>query len=106
MSKIYLPTEYIDAPCKVVNNGYIRVYTNSSLTQYTDIYINQDYQLKSGYSQYGFTGTCDTLNTYVDNLWYRIDIDKICIVYMSIICLLWFLCSLFFKAFFKGPRRL
>lgn len=106
MTKIYLPSEFINSPCKVVNNGYIRVYTNNNLTQYTDIYISQDYQLKSGSSNYGYTGVCDNLNTYTDNVWYRLDIDKIVIVYGFLLFFFVYFCLGFFRAFFKGPRRL
>ena len=55
MSKIYLPTEYVNSPCKVINNGYIRVYTNSNLTNYVDIYINQYYMIREGYNSYGYS---------------------------------------------------
>ena len=49
MSKIYLPSEYVNSPCKVINNGYIRAYTNSNYTDYVDIFINQDYMIRQGY---------------------------------------------------------
>lgn len=77
MSKIYLPTEYINSPCKVINNGYIRVYNNSTLTDYVDIYINQDYMLRQGTNSYGYSGQCDTINTYTDNFYYRTDFPDI-----------------------------
>ena len=81
MSKIYLPTEYINSPCKVINNGYIRVYTNNSLTNYVDIYINQDYMIREGYNSYGYSGTCDSLNTYTDNFYYRTDFPDILLMF-------------------------
>ena len=81
MSKIYLPSEYINSPCKVVNNGYIRVYTNSSLTEYVDIYLNQDYMLKQGTYSYGYSGQCDTINTYTDNFYYRTDFPDILLMF-------------------------
>ena len=81
MSKIYLPTEYVNSPCKVINNGYIRVYTNSSLTNYVDIYINQDYMIREGYNSYGYSGTCDSLNTYTDNFYYRTDLPDILLMF-------------------------
>lgn len=68
---IYLPTEYIDN-CNVVYSNYIRSYTNSNRTQWVDIYINQDYMLKSGSTNYSQTIVCDTLNTYTDNIYYKI----------------------------------
>lgn len=81
MSKIYLPTEYVNSPCKVINNGYIRAYTNSSLTDYVDIYINQDYMLRQGTYSYGYTGQCDTINTYTDNFYYRTDFPDILLMF-------------------------
>lgn len=81
MSKIYLPTEYINSPCKVINNGYIRAYTNSSLTEYVDIYLNQDYMLKEGTYSYGYNGQCDSLNTYTDNFYYRTDFPDILLMF-------------------------
>ena len=81
MSKIYLPSEYVNSPCKVINNGYIRAYTNSSLTEYVDIYLNQDYMLKQGTYSYGYTGQCDTINTYTDNFYYRTDFPDILLMF-------------------------
>ena len=81
MSKIYLPSEYVNSSCKVINNGYIRAYTNSSLTEYVDIYINQDYMLKQGTYSYGYTGQCDTINTYTDNFYYRTDFPDILLMF-------------------------
>lgn len=81
MSKIYLPSEYVNSPCKVINNGYIRAYTNSSLTDYVDIYLNQDYMLKQGTYSYGYSGQCDTINTYTDNFYYRTDFPDILLMF-------------------------
>lgn len=106
MAKIYLPTEYVDYSCKVVNNGYIRVYTNNNNTEWTDVYINQDYQLKEGYSTYSQNVNCDNVNSYTDNIWYRTDIDKIMLVFFAFFFIFWYLCSGFFNSLFKGPRRL
>lgn len=79
MSKIYIPSDYVNSPCKVVNNNYIRAYTDNNLTHYVDIYINQDYMLKEGYSTYGYNGQCDSLNSYTDNYYYRLDLPNILI---------------------------
>lgn len=81
MSKIYLPSEYVNSPCKVINNGYIRAYTNNSLTEYVDIYLNQDYMLREGTYSYGYTGQCDSLNTYTDNFYYRTDFPDILLMF-------------------------
>lgn len=78
---IYLPSELLNKPCYVVNNGYIRVYTNNNLTEYTDVYINQDYMLKQGISYNSYSGVCDTINTYTDVIYYRRDFSDICIIF-------------------------
>lgn len=79
--KIYVPTELLNKPCYVINNGYIRVYTNNNLTEYLDVYVNQDYMLKQGTSYNGYNGVCDTINTYTDEIYYRRDFSDICIVF-------------------------
>lgn len=80
MSKIYLPTKYVDMPCKVINNGYIRVYSNDQHTEYYDIYVNQDYMVKPGTTSYSQNITCDTSNEYTDEVYYRTDFDKVLVI--------------------------
>ena len=72
MAKIYLPTNLLNSQCKVVNNDYIRVYTNNNYTSWTDVYFKSGYYLKSGQSNYPNTVTCDNLNTFTDNIFLRI----------------------------------
>lgn len=79
MSKIYIPSDYLDSPCIIQNNGYMRAYTNNSLTNYVDIYYDNNYALKEGYSYNGYNGVCDTINTYTDDFYYRVDFDSILI---------------------------
>ena len=98
MSKIYLPTDYVNSPCKIINNGYIRAYTNSSLTNYVDIYINQDYMIKEGYTNYGYNGSCDNLNTYSDDFYYRVDFPDIL---LSLLILFFFIVIIPTRAFKK-----
>ena len=81
MSKIYLPTEYVNSSCKVINNGYIRVYTNNDLTEYVDVFVNQDYMIRESYNNYGYNGQCDTINTYTDDFYYRTDFPDILIMF-------------------------
>ena len=71
MATIYVPSDYVNN-CNVVNNGYIRSYTNSSYTQWVDIYVNQDYMLKYGSSNYSNTVVCDSLNSYTSNEYYKL----------------------------------
>lgn len=101
MAKIYLPTAYVNSPCKVVNSNYIRAYTNNQLTNYVDIYVNQDYMLKEGYSSYGFNGTCDTLNTYTDDFYYRTDFTNILICLTALFFFIVIIPTRAFKKLFK-----
>lgn len=101
MSKIYLPSEYINSPCKVINNGYIRAYTNSSLTEYVDIYLNQDYMLKQGTYSYGYTGQCDTINTYTDNFYYRTDFPDILFMFFIFVLFGMYLPFKIIRRFYK-----
>lgn len=102
MAKIYLPSEYINN-CNVVNQNYIRSYINDNRTEWVDIYINQDYQLKRGYSTYGNNVVCDFINTYTDNFYYRLDFSNILIDFF-IISLVGILLpvKIFSKIFRKG----
>lgn len=80
---IYVPTEFLNSNCFVINNGYIRAYTNNDLTEYTDIFINQDYMLKTGTSE-SYTGLCDYTSNFTDDFYYRVDIDKILIIVLIV----------------------
>ena len=101
MSKIYLPSEYVNSSCKVINNGYIRVYTNSSLTNYVDIYINQDYMIREGYNSYGYSGQCDTINTYTDNFYYRTDFPDILLMFTIFVLFCMYLPFRIIRRFYK-----
>lgn len=104
MAKIYLPTEYLNKPCYVINNGYIRVYntTNNSNNIVYDIYINQDYQVRRTTSGYSSSTQCDTMNQYTDDIYYRTDFDKILVIFL-ILCIFCFLLPL--KIFVRFFRR-
>lgn len=99
--KIYVPSEYVDN-CNVVNNGYIRSYTNDSKTEWTDIYINQDYMLKEGSNQYGSNVVCDNINEYTDSIYYRTDFNNILWLFIGL-CLVIFKIPL--KILFRMFRR-
>lgn len=85
MGKIYLPTEFVDKPCKVINNDYIRVYTNNNYTQWVDVFYNSNYMLRNGYSNYSTSPQCDTLNEFTDNIYYRNDLDSILVIFIIIL---------------------
>lgn len=83
MSKIYVPSEYLNKPCYVINNDYIRVYNTVNTTGNNviyDIYINNDYMIKQGTASYSANTQCDRLNTYTDDVFYRVDIADILII--------------------------
>ena len=84
MAKIYLPTNLLNSQCKVVNNDYIRVYTNNNYTSWTDVYFKSGYYLKSGQSNYPNTVTCDNLNTFTDNIFYRYDCANSLLIFFII----------------------
>lgn len=71
MATIYLPSDYINN-CNVVHDNYIRSYTDSTYTQWVDIFIHQDYQLQFGSTNNPEPVVCDTLNTYTTNEYYKI----------------------------------
>lgn len=88
MSKIYVPTNYVNH-CNVFNDNYIRSYTNSNRTEWVDIYYKDNYALKSGYTNMSNPNViCDTLNTYTDNIYHRYDFDSIIVIFsfMLIFC--------------------
>lgn len=79
MSKIYLPTQYLNKPCYVVNNDYIRVYestNNNYQNTVYDIYFKNDYMVRRNSSSYSSNTLCDNINTYTDEVFYRYDYDK------------------------------
>ena len=105
MAKIYVPTDYLNYNCKVVYNDYIRVYTNNNNTAWTDIYYKSDYYLKNGQSNYTNNVTCDNLNTYTDNIYYRYDFDKSVIMFFILaIVLIYFPFRIFARAFGRWLR--
>lgn len=89
--KIYLPTDYLNKPCYVINNGYIRVYNTVNTEERNivyDIYVNQNYMVKKSSASYSSNTVCDTTNTYTDDVYYRNDFDSILIIFLilSIFC--------------------
>lgn len=105
MSKIYIPSQFLDKSCKIVNNDYIRVYDTTNLNQSNvvyDIYVNQDYMIKQSTANYSASTVCDTLNTYTDDWFYRVDLHNIltCILILSI-----FLILIPFQIFFRLFKR-
>ena len=99
---IYVPTELIDSDCFVINDNFIRAYTNSDLTEYTDIFINQDYMTKTGISEV-YTGSCDISDNFTDNFYYRVDFYKILIMFLIMsIFIIYIPIKIFSKLFKRG----
>lgn len=84
MAKIYLPSDLVNKDCKVVNNDYIRVYDNNSYNSWIDVYFKSDYYLKRGQTSYPSTITCDNINSYTSNIFYRYDMPSILIMFFII----------------------
>lgn len=91
MAKVYLPTNLVNSDCKVVNNDYIRVYTNSQHTNYTDVYFKSGYLLKAGYTNMAPSNlVCDNLNTYTDNVYYRYDCANSFLMFFILLIVLFY----------------
>lgn len=101
MAKIYLPTNLLNYSCKVVNNDYIRVYTNNQYTSYVDVYFKSGYYLKRGNSTYSPSNVvCDDINSFTDNIFYRYDTSNTLIIFfiITLVCL-YFPFKIFSRAF-------
>lgn len=105
MSKIYVPTEYLNKPCYVVNNDYIRVYNTINNNNYNvvyDIYFKNDYMIKESTANYSSSTRCDFINTYTDDIYYRYDFDKIILIFLFVVV---FCVGPPIKIFFRLFRR-
>lgn len=87
----YLP-KIEDDNCIIVDNlnsGYIRVYdttpTANSNINYIDYFINSDYITRTGtqsFGNYSYTVNCQSHDNYTTDFYYRIDIDKILVIFL------------------------
>lgn len=96
MANIFIPT-YNTGNCVVVQSAdVIRVYekrpTTNSTVNYIDYYYRSDYYFNTGSQQFG---TYSVIPTCRDNIttdfYYRYDFDKILIIFMCIVVLLYFM---------------
>lgn len=89
----YLPKIDIQN-CIVVdnlNNGYIRVYdrtpyANSNI-HYIDYFIDKDYITREGtqsFSNYNYTVNCQNHDNYTTDFYYRVDLDRILVIFIVI----------------------
>lgn len=109
MNKIYVP-DYTSSNCVVVRNEeVIRKYettpTTNSTINYTDYYINSDYIEQPGYqtfNQYANIPICLSSSNITTDIYYRVDMYKILIMFF-IICIFAFYIPL--KVFLRLIRR-
>lgn len=110
MSKIYVP-DYTSSNCVIVRNEeVIRRYettpTYNSSVNYVDYYIHSDYIKQPGvqtFNQYSTLPTCLSSSYITDNIYYRVDMYQILIMFF-IITIFGFYLPL--KVFLRIIRRL
>ncbi len=102
MAKVYLPSEFLNKPCYQINNDYIRVWDsiNTNNNTYHDIFFKSDYLIREGSSNYSSYQTCDTMNSFTDNIIYRYDFSNILIaLFIMLILFLYFPGKVIFSFF-------
>lgn len=110
---IYVPdlTKY---KCFVINSeSVLRAYeekprTNTNVS-YRDYYIRSSYLYKDGtqqFSQYATLPVCLSPEVLTDNFYYRLDFDKILIIFFIIVFFTYFIMSRFVRVFFLGFKRM
>ena len=107
---IYVP-EKESYKCYVVQSeGVIRAYEekpqNNKNVNYRDYYINSSYIYKDGtqqFSTYTNLPICLSTNELTSDVYYRLDLDKILIIFL-VMCIFCFLIPL--KVFVRFCRRL
>lgn len=109
MSKIYVPN--LEGACYVIqDNNAIRVYssipTNDSDVAYSDYLFNSHYIERTGtqrFGQYSTLPTCEDINKFTDNFYYRNDIADILISFTIIAFFGFYIpISIIMKLFKKG----
>lgn len=88
---IYLP-KIESQNCIIVDNlnsGYIRVYDISpypnSTVNYIDYFIDKDYITRTGvqtFGNYNYSINCQSHDNYTTEFYYRVDFDKIMIIFV------------------------
>lgn len=112
---IYVPD--LNYACYVVTGSdTIRAYTqkpynptNQSVSiAYRDYYINSSYLYADGtqnFSSYSTIPTCLDTSLLTDRYFYRLDIDKIMIVFFILLFISYFIVSKIIRVFFHGFRE-
>lgn len=110
---IYMPQDSTYNKCYVVQSediirGYDRVPTNNTSYNYRDYYINSDYIYRDGtgtWGQYTTLPTCLNSDVVTNSYWYRVDIDKILIIFLILfIFLIKYPYKLFIRIFGRWLR--
>lgn len=107
---IYVPD--LNYKCYVVQSeGVIRAYeqqpTNNSYVPYRDYYINSSYVYRDGtqqFSNYTTLPVCLDTSKLTDRYFYRLDADKIFIIFFIILFISYFIVKKIIRCFFHGPR--
>lgn len=105
MGKIYVPD--INYQCYVLQNAnVIRAYESTnwnSYNRYHDYYTNQNYLEQIGESyNYQTNYSCIDRNLLTNEVYYRLDFDKILIIFLILVIVcFWFPFNLFMKLFKK-----
>lgn len=95
----YLPNEFINSNFRYsINNYYYTIRTNRNCyTQYSttycdcyDIYYTNSYLQTNAYQCNFNTTTNINYNNFTDNFYYRYDFDKIMIIFICILFILYF----------------
>lgn len=96
MANIYVPN-YNSNNCVVLqNSSTIRVYqtrpTNNSTVNYTDYYFTSNYYSSTGQQTFNNYSTLPTCRTDITtNFYYRYDFDKIMIIFICILIVLYYM---------------
>lgn len=111
---IYVP-ELNSYKCyNVISNGVIRAYkevpyqpgyNNIAYINYRDYYINSSYLYQDGvetFSNYSTIPTCLSDSVLTDRYFYRLDIDKILIVFFILLFIFYFIVKKMIRVFFHG----
>lgn len=109
---IYMPEDSIYNKCYVVQSsdiirGYDRVPANNQSYNYRDYYINSSYIYRDNsgqWSTYTTLPVCLSSDTITNNIWYRLDIDKIIICFSFIFFFILLATVLLFKKLLNGRR--
>lgn len=109
---IYLPNSISSQQCPYVyDKDTIRVYdsiphTNSTIT-YTDYFINSQYLTRTGsttFNQYSNLPTCLDYEDFTTNVGYSTYFDKVLIMSLILIGVVWFLVKTLLRRFMYGRK--